>query len=282
MVAAVVAVALVTAAWWYRQRSAMPPVRRHAARHLDPIAFHTEQAIKLGRARATSKHVSGKPVPWTSSGEPPSHKWPKQGLGVLPNLGSQLLEPACVLGPGELCAALADPIHRCDAGDARACLDVGQLLAETPPRPLIASAYFLQACRIGDALGCARLDELKPPSDVPCEQDPFACGWQAYRSKDRTRLDEACALGMADACVVLADLDEDDVDASHAYLALGCQLGSPPACLGLAERLAPGCTPNEQHRRCYAPDELEARRALEIACGAGWAAACSALPVRRP
>jgi TPR repeat protein len=195
-----------------------------------------------------------------------------QGLGPAPNLGTDLTKP-CILGPGELCATLAELIAGCDAGDADDCLAVGQFLADAPPRPLIAHVFFTQACRIGDATGCERLDQLKPPSSVPCDQDPFACEWRGYRARDQSLLDQACSLGAADACVNMAELTKGDVARSRSYLEQACQLGNAMTCEELGHRLSPGCAPSAD-RTCYPPDPAEAAAALAIACTAGFETAC--------
>ncbi len=195
-----------------------------------------------------------------------------QGLGALPDAGAKLLAP-CILGPPDLCATLAEHVAECDGGDALACMAVGELLADTPPRPLIAHTFFYQACRIGDPAGCARYADLKPPSNVACVDDPFACGWRAYRSRDAALHEEACSLGVADSCVELAEIAKADPERSRAYLETACQLGHPMACMELGRRLTPGCIASAD-RVCYPADAAQAKAALAIACDCGITEAC--------
>ncbi|HUQ01913.1 MAG TPA: hypothetical protein VM261_05420 [Kofleriaceae bacterium] len=187
----------------------------------------------------------------------------------------EMMEPQCILGPAELCATIDEPVSDCAAGDGRACLAVGQYLADTPPRPLIAISYFLYACKAGDEEGCKRMKEVKEPTDAPCTDDVFRCGWLAYRSHDPARLDEACTEGVADACSwLITSYDRaNDLERSRTYLEAACQLGSPMACNELGRRLMPGCKP-EADEPCYAPDPAEAAEARTIACEAGFAEAC--------
>ncbi|MDQ3364460.1 MAG: hypothetical protein M3680_03435, partial [Myxococcota bacterium] len=249
-----------------------PPHRGHAG-GLDARAAHAQRAALLERARQLAARRA--PIVAAAIGAPPaalpmppaSPRWPKQGIGALPDAGKNLLEP-CILGPGELCELLAELVTDCDAGDALACMAVGQLLADTPPRPLIASVFFHQACRIGDAAGCEREADLRPPSEVPCARDPFACSWRAYRARDAVLHEQACSLGAGDSCLILADLYKADVARARAYVEAACQSGHPMACRELGLSLSPECRPSED-RPCYPPDAAQARAAFEIACAAG-------------
>lgn len=187
----------------------------------------------------------------------------------MPNLGKGLIEPQCTLGPRELCTTLIPVITGCDGGDASDCIAVGQFLADTPPRAGFAMSFFAQACRIGDAAGCERVDELKSDASVPCETDPLACSLRAVRLQDRELHDDACSLGAALSCAHMVEFTKDDPATSRAYLATGCQLGEPVMCMELGHRLQPDCEASEV-QLCYEPDPQEARAALEIACAAGW------------
>jgi TPR repeat protein len=271
----VVAVALVVAgviAWRVRDSRLAPQHLAAQRARLDPAALRTRLAAGLERAR----HVRARPTPRPALPPPPSGSWPLQGLGALPHAGHDLVAPTCVLGPGALCTALADLIAGCDGGDADDCLAVGEYLADTPPRPLIANVFFMQACRIGDGGGCERFYALHEPSDAPCDEDAFACAWRAYRSHDPALADQACSLGAADACVVVAELATTDPDRARTYLERACQLGSAAVCMELGLRLAPGCTPGAT-QICYAPDPTQSEAAFQMACSAGWAAACDRL-----
>lgn len=108
---------------------------------------------------------------------------------------------------------------------------------------------------------------------VACEQDLFLCAWQAYRRSDESQLDEACSLGVADACAVMFDKSSSDPERARAYLEAACQLVNPMTCKELGSRLAGDCVPALDHP-CYQPDPAEAAKAFAIACEAGSEAAC--------
>ena len=238
------------------------PGRRAA---LDVAAFRGQVRRLLERGKELAARGAKPPRSDGSAARPPT---PKTQL-------ADMLAP-CILGPADLCALLGDLVAECDTGDAQTCLAIGQLLADTPPRPLIASAFFAWACKAGEQTACERLEATKHGSGAPCEDDPFVCGWLAYRSKDPAALEQACALGVGDACTGLFILDEAGPRA-RGYLENACQLGVPMACEELGRRLSPECAPTPD-RGCFPPDPAEARAALEIACAAGWQAACLDTP----
>jgi hypothetical protein len=180
---------------------------------------------------------------------------------------------------------LAETGMDCADGDAQACLAVGQYLTDTPPRNLTAIVFFAAACKVGDEVACAREKEIKTPMTAPCLDDLFRCAWQAYRSQDLARLEEACTEGVADACswlIMKAD-DLDDLETSRTYLEHACQLGSPLSCQELGRRLDPRCRPERPRSEdgqpmyfpCFPPDPDQAAEARAIACEAGFAEACS-------
>lgn len=250
-------------AWFVLRRGAHgEPARVVKPRRVDVAAFRADVAHRLERVRALAPAPPKPASPTTSASS-------SFGKGVMPGLGAELTKRPCVLGTDALCTAIAPLVTACDGGDARACIAVGSYLADTPPRPLIASVYFLQACRIGDVEGCDRLDDSKGPVPDDCAADPFVCAWRAYRAKDQAALDEVCALGVADACAFMADATKGDVEVSRAYYEAGCQLGSPMQCAELGHRLQPSCVPSPE-QVCYPPDPAQAAAALAIACAAGW------------
>jgi hypothetical protein len=258
----------VIAAWRWSRRddgdghTTAPRVTRSGG--LDVEAFRAGLAVRLRRAKEIATLAPKTAAPSSQ----PTGKWPIQGRGPLPSSGKGLMTP-CLLGPKELCAMLADLILGCDAGDARDCIAVGQYLADTPPRPLIAITFFMQACLIGDPAGCERFYGLKEPSDAPCESEPFACAYRAGFSVDQEQLDDACSLGVADACAYMVELTKDDIEQSRAYLETACQLGNPMTCGQLGHRLSTGCTASE-YGTCYPVDTAQASAAIQIACSAGW------------
>jgi hypothetical protein len=261
-------VAALAIAWFARGRlSHDEHVRAVRPQRVDVAAFHADVAQRLERARRLAPTPPKPASPATSASK-------FFRTGVVPHAGANLITDHCVLGPQTLCTTLLPLATACDGGDARACIAVGEYLADTPPRPLIATMYFMQACRIGDVEGCDRIDDTKGPIPDDCAEDPFVCAYRAYRAKDqpelaRTALDQACALGVADACAYMANATKGDVETSRAYFEAGCQLGSPMQCAELAHRLEPSCVPSPE-QPCYAPDPAQAAAALAIACAAGW------------
>lgn len=244
-----------------------------AAAKLDVRAYVAAHRARMERAKRLAeerKAVSPRPLPaggGSGSGSTTA--------GAIKMKGRSLLEPSCVLGTAELCGLLAGVIDECDAGDGQACLAVAQYLADTPPRPLIAVTFFVLACRRGEEAGCER-NALVKSGAMPeaCADDPFVCAWIAYKAKDVERLDDACALGVADACAWMIEHYQDDAPRARAYLEMACQLGNPMTCMELGRRLSPGCTPAPD-QPCYPPEPAEAAAARAIACAAGWKDACS-------
>jgi hypothetical protein len=263
--ALVIALAIV---WFALQRSAHPEhVRAVKSRRVDVAAFQADVAQRLERARKLAPAPPAPARPATSASK-------LFRTGVAPHAGADLIEHQCILGPQTLCTALTPLVTACDGGDARACMAVAEYLADTPPRPLIATMYFAQACRIGDVEGCERIDDTKGPIPDDCAADPFVCAWRASRAHDQPELaqaalDQACALGVADACAYMALATKGDAAAARAYLEAGCQLGSPMQCAALGHALLPTCTPSAD-QPCYPPDPAQATAALAIACAAGW------------
>lgn len=197
----------------------------------------------------------------------------RAGSGSRALRGNGLTNP-CVLGPAELCGLLTDMIADCESGDASSCLAVGQMLSDTPPRPLFALIFFVKACRAGDRTGCERVEFLKNGSGVvDCTNDPYACAWRAYRADDEPGLDEACTNGVADACAAMTSKYEDEPETARPYLERACQLGNPMTCEELGRRLSIGCVATPAGP-CYPADPAQARASLEIACAAGWTKAC--------
>lgn len=257
-------------AWRWNQRE-LPNVRRSddpPPSRLDAKAFREQLAAVLQRAKQVAARRA--PVVAEASPVPSPGSWARKGIGPAPGMTTMLITPQCILGPHEVCLLLADLVAGCDAGDALDCLAVGQFLADTPPRALIVITFFYQACRIGDPIGCERVEHLRAASDVSCEADPLACGWRAYKSGNRADHEEACSFGAAESCSYLSD-QTTDLDESRAYLEMSCQLGMPTSCWALALKLSPKCHEDEAALGpCYPVDEAAAKTAREIACAAGW------------
>lgn len=282
VIAVVVGVALVGGGlgWWLLRagetsqstaRSASDSPRLDAEKYRADIRKRLERARKVDdrrkRAQAAALAMSGDAGPNRPKSERPSS---------MKGMSRDLMEPRCILGPAELCAAIDDSAIACDDGDGQACLAVGQYLADTPPRPLIALSFFLYACKSGAEEGCARMKDIKEGPVRPCEEDIFGCAWKGYRGKDSDRLDDACSLGVADACAWLENHYKDDPARARGYLETSCQLGNPMACNELVQRLTAGCKPDpEVGRTCYPPDPAEAEEARTIACEAGFEEACT-------
>ncbi|MGE0400360.1 MAG: hypothetical protein AB7T06_26835 [Kofleriaceae bacterium] len=195
-----------------------------------------------------------------------------KGKGASKIVDRFLFEPECWIGSREVCAALVPLVDECYAGDARTCLAVGQYLADNPPRALMAMMFFYQACRIGDEAGCERIDDLEADARGDCAEDPWACGWRAYKKQDMDDLEESCALGATESCTWLA-WNTDDLDAERAYLEQACQLANRAACADLATRLSADCdadSDDHEETHCLPIDEEGAAAAKRMACEAGW------------
>ena len=259
-------IAIIGTGWLRKSRARKLAARAEAAekhqratqrstRRLDVAAFREDIARRKAKADALRVRDAARPhAPYV----------PQAGKGF----GASMTSPSCILGPGELCTALADVIAACDGGDGASCLAVGQYLQDTPPRPLIANAFFITGCKFGDQLACARRDEIGNGPAKTCEEDLLACAWRANLAGDEVVLDQACVAGVADACAVLvAKVDEPAL--KRQYLEESCQLGNPMACTALGAKLRPGCT-----EECFPPDPEQAAAALAIGCAAGWADAC--------
>jgi len=281
-VLAVIVVAIGVVAWRITRTNDRSPPRPIAVRSgtiiLDVVAFRRLRDARDERAHRLAKEHG--PRKRAGSGS---------GMAAI-SIASEVAGAQCALGPAALCDSLTDMLADCDAGDATTCLAIGQFLADTPPRGLIAILFFAKACDAGDRDACAYRDKLKGVGTPQrCDEDPFACGWRAMRTNDLTTYDQACMLGVADACSAVSYFGGDetnDLAKSQTYLEKACQLGAPMACQGLAERLAPDCEPKrltnvdgeESWSVCYAIDEALAEQARVIGCEAGWGKGCSYNP----
>lgn len=270
IVAFVLVMAAVLVAWRHRKQDAaraktavVAPV--DTSHGLDPAAFRDYLARRRAAARAMEERraraaahagVADAGVPPTTHG-----------------LMASMVEPRCILGPADLCATITPSVNACDGGDGQACLAVAQFLEDEPPRPLILLTFYMRGCKGGEQAACKRQEQLgKEAAAVACKDDLMACAWQGYRAKDATILDEACRLGVADACAFFLGDEGLDVARQRTYLERACQLGNPMACEELANRLSPTCA-----KDCYEPDRDAAKAAATIACDVGFDVACARL-----
>ena len=237
-------------------------------RRLDVDAFRAELATRLRRANELAARRGDEPAPPPRRGR----AWERFGTGHTSTVIKSLIEPRCVLGPHELCVALGALVRGCEDGDARDCIAVGQYLEDVPPRGIVAVAFFLQACWIGDPAGCERIDELQAATTASCDTDPFACGYVAMHAQDLELHDRACSVGVADSCSMVSWMLRDDPEQARVYLEAACQLGLSMACAAIGHALQPGCVENDV-QPCYDSDPAQAKAALEIACAAGWGSA---------
>lgn len=183
------------------------------------------------------------------------------------SLKHDLVGTTCWLGAREVCNVLTPLVESCDAGSASDCNVLAQYVADEPPRMLIAISFIARACALGDQTACARRDAVKNAT-TPCDVEPWACSYRASLTSDRALHEQACSLGAAESCQILAAMT-DDPQTARALVETGCQLGNPISCMALARQLAPNCRP-QPHEPCFAPDEQEATEARQIACDAGW------------
>lgn len=281
VVVAVLVVAIGIVTWRIARTEDRPPPRPTAVRSgkiiLDVGAFTRLRDARLERARGLAK--SHGPRQRVGSGS---------GLAGI-SITSEVAGRYCILGPAALCDSLAEMLADCDAGDATTCLAIGQFLADTPPRALMAILFFAKACDLGDREACVYQEMLRGGAAQRCDEDSFACGWRATRTMDLAVLDEACTHGVGDACAFASFIGGDqanDLAKSQAYLEKACQLGLPMACQGLADRLSPDCEPKrftsedgkDTWSVCYAIDEALAEQARVIGCEAGWGNGCTYSP----
>jgi hypothetical protein len=182
------------------------------------------------------------------------------------SLTHDLTGTTCWLGARAVCDALTPLVESCDAGSAADCNVVAQYIADEPPRMLIGISFIARACALGDQAACARRDAARTAT-TPCESDPWACSFRASLTQDAALHEQACALGAAESCQILAATA--DPATARALVETGCQLGNPISCMALAHQLAPSCQP-QPHEPCFPPDASEAAEARAIACEAGW------------
>jgi hypothetical protein len=212
LLVAIVLTALAALLVWRQRRDEAArarsrPVAGDTYRGLDPAGFRDHLASRRAAARALAERHARAAARARATRDvapadptPPPHR-----------LAASMLAPTCILGPSDLCAAIADAIDACDRDDAKACLAVGQFLEDEPPRPLIVSSYYLYACKGGERAACARMKQLgKDAPVIACADDVMACAWRGYRTKDATVLDEACRFGVADACAYMLHETEAD------------------------------------------------------------------------
>lgn len=233
------------------------------ARRWRPPARATALDAERLRAHVAARMTAARRMASVTAPRPPA----PQATGVAVLL-RQMIAPTCAIGPAELCALIADTVDACAAGDARACLAVGQYLEEAPPYPVTAGWFYVAGCKLGDADACARDAQIRAGSD-DCTVDRLACLARARRDGDLATLDRVCADGVADACGALAAEYVDEPALLHRYLTTGCQAGGTPACAELARRLAPSCA-----GACLPSDPAQATIAATIACDAGFADVC--------
>ncbi len=231
-----------------------PPRRLDVAAYTADVERRRQRARTLASARAEREPVDG------------TRKVARDLV--------QLIEPQCYLGSRDVCDELRPLVEDCSAGDGPTCLAVAELVGDSPPRMLLAVSFFYDACKHGVAEGCARLERARARElKGSCEDDPFACAFIAARSQDRALLEASCALGAGESCTMLAARVEDPLR-SRDLAIQGCQLGNPIGCWALGVALAPGCVP-QRDQPCFPADADESRRALDMACAAGWGEGCA-------
>jgi hypothetical protein len=255
--AALVAVLALAIRCITRDRPRPRIVSTRTTTRLDLGAFRSQLAVRRAAAEELRRRVAAR----AHSAET---TWPRT------RPAEHLLFPTCQVGPADLCASLADAATACDDGDGASCLAIAQYLDDVPPHNLTLAIYKL-ACDKGEQAGCdrmARIMALPAEPTQPCADDLLACQWQAMKAHDPVRFDEACSLGVADACALMLDF-VDDPERQRDYLERACQLGNTFACMDVSYRLTPEC-----EEGCYPPDPVASSLAAEIACEAGHAIAC--------
>ncbi len=262
-----VALAIVALIAWRVVREKAHARQRATPSRLDVAAFRAVLAERVRRAKQIQvTRPAGSPA------EPPRSKaWEKKGSGPIKGVVDLLRDRQCWVGPMALCDALQPLAEACAQGDARSCIAVGQYLSDEPPRILTAVIFFHAACRIGDEDGCKRLDAIEVAPET-CEEDPFACQWRAYKSKDMALHDQACSLGAGESCAMIA-FEEKDSHKRLSYYETACQLGHTGACDLIVKLSSPTCE-DDDGDYCLPVDEEAAARAKVIACEAGFTEHC--------
>lgn len=236
-------------------------------------------SVVVAAVVAYAGHSTHRPLPWaptapsqwTPSGAGAPRLWRRPRREVERVVSSDLIRavtrPTCVLGPPTLCAALAEPIDACVAGDAGACTEVGTYLDRNPPYPDGAVFFFHHGCVLGDARACA----ARSTADADCATQLGTCTRAAAERRDRHALAALCQRGAADACAVVASaaVQAGRDGEANTYLLAACEAGGPLACAEVARRYRADCTGT-----CAAPDPTVAAIAGARACSAGVAAAC--------
>lgn len=117
----------------------------------------------------------------------------------------------------------------CEGGHARACYDIGAMIASgkvAAKQPGTAAKFYERACKMGDKLGCYAL--------------AYACQTGAGIAKDEARAYElyknACELGLAKGCNEAGYMSERgtgvnaDVKAAIKFYEKACKMGLEVGC----------------------------------------------------
>ncbi len=183
----------------------------------------------------------------------------------------------------------------CEAGDAEACVGLGnEALGQGPPARPAALAWFEEACA-RDASRCASVEDVRnePALAQRCgngdQEGCLGLGMilvhTATALRDEVRgaalMAAACEAGIATACrpagetLLYAPDGADRADAvqrAEALLSRGCEVGEQPACELLADQLAQGnWLPRDTERattlylaQCYAGREFACEWLVDV------------------
>jgi hypothetical protein len=196
----------------------------------------------------------------------------------------------CQFGVEAHCQEWERRATRCDRGDARACIDLGELLImESPMQPLWGAYLLERGCELGALEVCERAETWRtwsrfgysPPGtgadEVPvglpeacAGGEVAACGliqmWRARRGDlDLAAALRSCRAGFRDVCASILEATSDPSTAIAA-LEAGCDLPDAWMCIHLAGYYSTYCTGHDPPEACPAPNPERAAHYRALAC----------------
>lgn len=201
-----------------------------------------------------------------------------------------LFQGDCQFGVEAHCQEWQQQATRCDGGDPRACIDLGELLiTESPMQPLWGAYLLERGCELGAHEVCERAETWRawsrfgysPPgtgaNEVPvglseacAGGDVAACGliqmWRARRGDlDLAAALRSCRAGFRDVCASILEATADP-NTAIAALEAGCDLPDAWMCIHLAGYYSTYCTGDDPPEACPAPNPERAAHYRALAC----------------
>jgi hypothetical protein len=201
-----------------------------------------------------------------------------------------LFEGSCNFGVHGHCQEWRVQAKACDAGDADACVALGELLIrESPMQPLWGSLLLTSACELGRDEVCERghqwntwsrlgyhnrpdiHEEIPEALQRTCDEgDQVACGLIQMRLAKQGQMDEAammasCLAGFRDVCTTLASMTSETQTAVAAFKA-GCDIPDAYVCLYAGLLFTSECPDFELKAPCPEPDATQHEYYTKLAC----------------